>query len=109
VSTALYPGDRYAIHLDIMGEEQRQDDKWGPMTERHLANGTARPGDDASAAIARAKNKANDLDGDNWRDILEEEVYEAFAETDPQKLRKELVQVAAVAAQWIADLDRGSA
>jgi hypothetical protein len=41
-----------------------------------------------------------------WRHILTEEVYEAFAESDPTKLRAELVQVAAVAVQWIQAIDR---
>lgn len=41
-----------------------------------------------------------------WRDVLLEEVYEALAESDPARLRAELVQVAAVCAAWIADLDQ---
>jgi len=40
-----------------------------------------------------------------WLDILIEEVSEALAEDDPQKLRTELVQVAAVAVQWIEAID----
>jgi len=43
-----------------------------------------------------------------WMHILDEEVREAFAETDPTRLREELVQVAAVACQWIEALDRGA-
>lgn len=38
--------------------------------------------------------------------ILEEEFWEAMCETDPAKLRAELVQVAAMAVKWIRDLDR---
>jgi len=41
--------------------------------------------------------------------ILEEEFWEAMCETDPAKLRAELVQVAAMAAKWVADLDRKGA
>jgi hypothetical protein len=41
-----------------------------------------------------------------WRDILHEEVCEAFAETDPEALRAELVQVAAVAVKWVEAIDR---
>jgi hypothetical protein len=40
-----------------------------------------------------------------WLDIALEEFAEAAAESDPTKLRAELVQVAAVCAAWIADLD----
>ncbi|MFJ3537019.1 hypothetical protein ACIPQA_16300 [Streptomyces sp. NPDC090109] len=42
----------------------------------------------------------------SWRDVLLEEVYEAFAEDDPARLRAELVQVAAVCAAWIWDIDQ---
>lgn len=41
-----------------------------------------------------------------WKLILEEEVREAFAETDPSLLRGELIQVAAVAASWAEAIDR---
>jgi len=40
-----------------------------------------------------------------WRDILLEEVFEALAESDYDKLKTELVQVAAVAAAWVEDID----
>lgn len=38
-------------------------------------------------------------------DILFEEFVEALAEDDPAKLRGELIQVAAMAVDWIADID----
>lgn len=41
----------------------------------------------------------------DWRDILLEEVFEALAESDPEKLRTELIQVAAVATQWVEAID----
>ena len=108
-----YPERRYFIHLDIMNEEMRQDAKWG--ARRSFPNGTARyeafagMGDAEIATYMRQKCKANTPETDNWRDILEEEVYEAFAEDEPVRLRQELVQCAAVIAQWIADLDRKGA
>lgn len=40
-----------------------------------------------------------------WKNVLEEEVCEAFAESDPAKLRAELVQVMAVAGRWIETID----
>lgn len=40
-----------------------------------------------------------------WDVVLLEEVYEALAESDPAKLRTELIQAAAVCAAWIADID----
>jgi hypothetical protein len=40
-----------------------------------------------------------------WWHVLREEIYEAFAESNPAKLRAELVQVAAMAIRWIEDLE----
>lgn len=40
-----------------------------------------------------------------WAHVLDEETAEALAETDPVKLRAELIQVAAVALHWVANLD----
>lgn len=42
----------------------------------------------------------------SWDVILLEEVYEAVCEDIPEKIREELVQVAAVAVAWIEALDR---
>ena len=39
---------------------------------------------------------------------LREELYEALAESDPEPLRAELVQVAAVALRWIRAIDRAT-
>ena len=42
-----------------------------------------------------------------WDGILLEEVFEALAETDnTERLREELVQVAAVACAWVEAIDR---
>jgi len=37
--------------------------------------------------------------------VFEEEAMEVLAEEDPVKLRVELIQVMAVCAKWIADID----
>ena len=44
-----------------------------------------------------------------YRDILLEEVFEALAESNPARLRVELVQVAAVAVAWVEKIDRQAA
>jgi hypothetical protein len=44
-----------------------------------------------------------------WDGVLLEEVFEALAETDPAKLRTELVQVAAVIVNWLEDIDSRTA
>ena len=91
---------------ELYEERQRQDAKWG---EQNHPDGTGGPGTPAAAYRARARCKANGPGEDNWRDILDEETAEAYAEVDPALLRGELVQVAAVAVAWIEAIDRRSA
>jgi hypothetical protein len=59
--------------------------------------------------LARICTEKTDLATKNgmllWVDILKEEVFEAFAEEDPKKIRKELLQSAAVIVNWIKDID----
>lgn len=92
-----------AIAEAIDTERQRQIAKFG---DQHHPDGTGRPGDTEAADRLRAACKANGPAEDNWRDITAEEVAEAFAETDPARLRAELIQAATVIAAWIADIDR---
>lgn len=90
--------------VDVAAGRRRQDDKWG---EQNHPDGTGgawfgamaeRKRDDADTAAAKGFL--------TWRHILAEEVYEALAETDPAKLREELIQVAAVAVSWVEAIDR---
>ena len=91
------------VMAQIAAERQRQDVKWG---EQNHPDGTGLKYDVLMADVAKRACQANGPDEDNWRDVLAEEVYEAFAETDPAKLRAELIQVAAVAAAWVEAIDR---
>jgi hypothetical protein len=108
-----------SVLYEVSGERRRQDAKWGQQnhpdmwpeyadyyraeysvkadfwkqtnTERVLqANAAGTPSD---------RNAA-------WDGVLLEEVYEALAEEDAAKIRAELVQVAAVAVNWIEAIDR---
>lgn len=54
----------------------------------------------------RADEKPTAVHRPQWLPIFLEEVFEAAAEADPEKLRVELIQVAAVCAAWISDIDR---
>jgi hypothetical protein len=92
------------IVSEVAAERERQNSKWG---EQNHSDGTGRPGsvDDANYAKAWC-DEAFEGGYGTWGDILREEVCEAFAESDPKKLRTELIQVAAVAIQWIAAIDR---
>lgn len=88
-------------------ERERQLAMWGDQSH---ADGTGRPGDREAADAARDRCEAEAAAGDpSWRSILAEEVAEAFAESDPDRLRTELVQAAAVIAAWVHDLDRREA
>lgn len=94
---------RVRVINDIQAERSRQETLWG--VQRH-ANGTGSEADKLEAADAKmAYDNAVALDRLSWRHILDEEVKEAFAESDWQRLRAELVQVAAVAVAWIEDID----
>lgn len=101
------------IQVKVLGEfaaeRRRQDEKWGALSEKDfkLPDGTGQEGDAQAAADMKAACDANHKAGvGTWRDILEEEVAEAFAESDVSKLRAELVQVAAVASKWIESIDQ---
>jgi hypothetical protein len=89
--------------FDVRCERERQDAKWG---EQNHPDGTGRPGARLMADHYRRVCQAHTPETDNWQDILSEEVYEAYAETNPAKLREELVQVAAVAVAWVEAIDR---
>lgn len=90
------------VLTEVCEERTRQDEKWG---EQNYPDGTGRELDDMYARDKRAECDRTAAEGFlTFRDILDEEVAEAFAETELPKLRAELVQVAAVA--WIEAIDR---
>ncbi|MFI1562159.1 NUDIX hydrolase [Streptomyces sp. NPDC020490] len=92
-----------AFVADVDAERQRQLAKFG---DQHHPDGTGSKSQQDDAE--RARRWCQDAFGSGygtWVDILTEEVVEAYAERDRARLRAELVQVAAVCAAWIADLD----
>lgn len=92
---------------EVAKERDRQDVKWG--VQNH-PDGTGRPGDADAADAAKARCQADAAAGTStFRGILDEEIAEAYAETDPQLLRAELVQAAAVIVQWVQAIDRRTA
>jgi hypothetical protein len=89
---------------DFVRERQRQNEKH-PETDGY-PDGTGAPIYAHIAKIHRASCDAAAAVGENtWMHVLREEVYEAFAESDPALLRAELVQVMAVAGRWIQAID----
>jgi len=91
------------VLTEVAGERARQDEKWGQQSH---PDGTD---EDYQVIVTgmRAKVEAKARRGElTWRDILEEEIWEAYAEVDPAKLRVELTQAAAVIVAWIEAIDR---
>ncbi|MBD3753439.1 MAG: hypothetical protein IE935_13740 [Micrococcales bacterium] len=93
-------GPRVSLMSPILGAPS---DKWGDRVGVHLA--LMRELRDNAVATTDQRAVTGEL---TWRDILLEEVFEAFAEEDPARLRAELIQVAAVATQWVEAIDRRS-
>lgn len=92
---------------EIRAERQRQIALWGEENHPMVYEGYDHEDRKRSLEIIRIKNKSSAKTGnENWHDILTEEFFEVFAETDPVKQREELVQVAAVAVAMIECLDR---
>jgi hypothetical protein len=88
-------------------ERAAQYAKFGDQS--HLPNGTGYAQDHADAVRARDACEQAFADGrGTWRHILLEEIHEALDEVVADKLRAELIQVAAVAVAWIEALDRRS-
>jgi hypothetical protein len=95
------------VLADVADERTRQDDRWG---EQNHPDGTGAP--EFGELADRAKQQYEDAARDGsvtWTNVLLEEVAEAFAESDPARLREELIQVAAVAVAWAECIDRREA
>ncbi|MGW4030768.1 hypothetical protein ACWEFL_15850 [Streptomyces sp. NPDC004838] len=99
------------VLADITAERRRQDARWGVQNHPdgtgpdHLVLDTI-PVALAAHAARELCQRYTDMGIVTWRDILTEESCEALAETDPARLRAELVQVAAVCAAWAEAIDR---
>jgi hypothetical protein len=92
------------VFTEIIHEHIRQNEKWGeqnhPMLNAPFSVEAIEPCIDEYKAFNNTeKNKS-------WFTILMEEICESFFETEPEKQREEMIQVAAVAVQIIEYLDR---
>nr|WP_203950423.1 hypothetical protein [Microbispora rosea] len=99
----LPAGSLHHVLSEVAVERAAQDAMWG-LQEHPDGTGPAyaSEADLAKQAVTRAVAEGRVT----WRHILYEEVLEAFAEEDTDRLRAELIQVAAVAVKWIQALDR---
>ena len=89
--------------LETLREMDRQIQLFGVQSH---PSGTGYAFSDSALLFARdnfAKCQKNGLL--TWHEIMEEEIHEAYVETDPSRLREELIQVAAVALSWVRDID----
>ncbi|MCX4912840.1 hypothetical protein [Streptomyces sp. NBC_00687] len=98
------PRELRRIFDEIRAERARQDERFG---EQNHPDGTGGREWENAATMARANCDLATVAGElTWRDIAYEEDAEALAESDPVKLRAELIQAAAVKVAWIEHLDR---
>ena len=99
------------VLYEVRQERERQHAKWGqqdvPIVPVSVLNQVAMHG--LMADTWKSLNDQRVQDGDlAWDGIVLEEVYEAFAETDLEKARAELVQPAATCVAAIEAIDRRS-
>lgn len=105
-STSGEPWKTAWVLDEVSGERFSQDQKWG---QQNHPDGTGQPWYETKAEYARLDaDSAADGGCLTWGLILREEFYEAMAESDPIRLREELIQVAAVAVAWVEAIDRRS-
>lgn len=94
------PSNRVDVLAEVSRERDRQDVKWGP--QQH-SNGTSTEYAWIADAYRAACQQANPV---TWHDIFLEEVFEAMAEVDDDKIEHELIQAIAVAVHWVEDIRR---
>lgn len=97
------PNGNKSIIEELIAERVRQEVKWGEQNHR---DGTQADYLQAATIAKYICERARKEGRMTWYHILNEEVQEAFCETDPAALRAELIQVAAVAIAWIGCIDR---
>ena len=113
-------GSRRALTIATKhGDQSHLPDGTGPRVRLEAMAGNAfglgmdlRADDLARWAKARCKAASQNEGGNGtitYEHILTEEWAEALAESDPAALRAELIQLAAVAVQWVETLDRRGA
>lgn len=106
--------DETNIFREIADERIRQFEKHGDQS--HLPDGTGPTlfvpfyevgrRDESVPDMQDRCQSASSFGELTFEHILTEEYAEVIAEDDPAKLRTELVQLAAVATQWIAAIDK---
>lgn len=104
---------------EVAEERSRQVARYG--SNHDLADGTgphtawllpldSSPAKDIEAVFRQDYEDYEDEVGSvTWTHLVREEVAESFQESDPDRLREELLQVAALCVSWIESLDHRNA
>lgn len=92
------------IFRELIDERVRQNRKHGPVPLTR-ESGCSKNFEWLADQAKQRTDRASAFGGATWKDILEEEIWEAYAEEDWELCRAELIQVAAVAISWIEDSD----
>lgn len=88
---------------EVSKERIFQDVKWG---EQNHPDGTSEEYETSATNYRLSCALKADAGTVTWLDLLHEKTWEAFATSSPCNLRRELLQVAAVAIAWIEAIDR---
>jgi hypothetical protein len=97
-------GPDAAVLAEVQAERERQDAQWGEQNHPDGTGGVqSRVLRDEAQQTCQAAAERGTV---TWLHIADEEHCEALAESDPVRLRAELVQCAAVYVAWIAAIDR---
>jgi hypothetical protein len=100
------------IGAEVIQERINQHEKWGEQNWADFSPASSRasrcvdygiPDESVAKDVVEFHAKSGDL---TYADILLEEVSEAFSTPNKTELRKELIQVAAVAQAWVEKIDR---
>lgn len=100
-----------SIFDEIRAERARQDEQWGEQNHPDGTGSRFEVLDFIAAGLAahdaREICERHAAAGTvTWAHIAQEEDCEAYAESDPVKLRAELIQAIAVKVAWVEHLDR---
>jgi hypothetical protein len=99
------PPPWWPVFIAFEAERNRQLEKWGDQRGKR-SDGTGSVFFRQWAEEYQRQNDAREEAGKEgvWAKILLEEVFEALAEDDPERLEYELVQAGAVVTAWLEDL-----
>lgn len=101
----LPPNPTGSVLAEVEIERHHQNDIWG---DQNWPDGTGvLPSDKWTAGYlqTRCRNRFDEGIG-SWRDIMQEALGEAYAESDPAPLRDALIRLSAVAVAWAESIDR---